>query len=353
MTRGYVCVHAFIFAAASIRRRLSVPLICCSLAVSAIGQTDGSNGKLITCMGMVQSNGVGVVAVELDDGTQTRYHADVDGGGYFRLSGVPAGDYNVRVIDRSGNQADTQFVSIRGGMPLLLVRAPERRTTVSGWGTVSAARLEHKIPKNARKEMERAAHAVEHGDSGASIDHLKKAIAADPDFMEAHNSLGARYMSTGAYQLALEEFQSALKLDLGNPVVNSNIAAALLALGRPSEAETAARSSVRLNGANARARYLLASALIEQHKLSPEVENSLREAADQFPAAHLLLGKVFIASGKADEAEIELKSYLASGRPQERSMVEEWLQKRELSRERGADDTTTKLSKSEPKLAGR
>ena len=71
----------------------------------------------------------------------------------------------------------------------------------------------------------------------------------------------------------------------------------------PTEAESAARRSVDLDGTNYRARSLLAVALVEQGKLTSEVEKSLRHAADDLPAAHLLLGKMFIAKGKPDEAE--------------------------------------------------
>ena len=70
-------------------------------------------------------------------------------------------------------------------------------------------------------------------------------------------------------------------------MVNSNIAAALLTLRRPAEAESAARRSVDLDGTNSRARYLLAVALVEQGKLTLEVEKSLRHAANDLPAAHL------------------------------------------------------------------
>ena len=80
-----------------------------------------------------------------------------------------------------------------------------------------------------------------------------------------------------------------------------------------------------LDGTNSRARYLLAVAFVEQGKLTLEVEKSLRHAANDLPAAHLLLGKVFIAKGKKDDAEGELRSYLASGLPRERSTVQAWI----------------------------
>jgi len=257
----------------------------------------------------------------------TRYRADVDGKGNFRLDGIAAGDYNTRIIDRSGNQIDGAFVAVRQGMPVLLLRVPEQRREVFGGGTISSARLAHKIPNGALKEIERADRAIEKHDVPAAIDHLKKAIAADPDFMEAHNSLGARYMAIQNFQLALEEFQKALMLDQRNPVVNSNIAAALLNLGRPSEAESAARRSVHLDGTRSPARYLLGAALLQQGKLTPEMEKSLRQAADEIPAAHLLLGKMFIATGRLQDGERELRSYLASGRTQERPAVLAWVQK--------------------------
>ena len=325
MTRR-VSARELVGAMQSIRRLASGIAICCYLAISATAQTDGEWGDVVSCAGRVQSSGNSVVAVELD-GRGTRYRAEVDGSGNFRLNGVAAGDYSATAIDRSGNQMDAEFVSVRQGMAMLLLRVPEQRRESFTRATVSAARLAHKIPKEAWKEIERAERATEKNDSLAAIDHLKKAIAIDPDCMEAHNSLGARYMATVNFQFALEEFQKAFKLDPRNPVVNSNIAAALLNLGLPSEAEVAARRSVELDGTRSQARYLLGTALLNQGKLTPEMEKSLRQASDDMPAAHLVLGKVFIATGRMEDGERELRAYLDSGRPQERPAVLAWVQK--------------------------
>src|SRR3954469_17700230 len=160
MTRGYVCLDELTKAAACIPCLTAAILIFCGLPITAIAQPDGLGGGSVSCSGMVQSADGNVVAVELD-GMGVRYRADVDGSGYFRLEGVPAGEYSARVIERSGAQTDTDFISLRRGMPWLTLRVPTARREISGGGTISAARLAHVVPKDARKELEKANKAVE------------------------------------------------------------------------------------------------------------------------------------------------------------------------------------------------
>jgi tetratricopeptide (TPR) repeat protein len=301
-------------------------------ALAAYGQQMEMQSEAVECMGTVQPSDSGAIAVELDGGMGMHFRAEVDGSGFFRLSRVPAGEYVGRVVGSSGITIYSTTVSVRVAMPPVVFRLPEMRPESQAWGTVSVARLQHKVPAKAVKEMELAERATKKNDTNSSIDHLRKAIAIDPDYMEAHNNLGIRYIATDQGALALAELQKAIQLEPRSASLEANLAIALICLHRPAEAEKAARMSVDLNGTNPRTRYLLAVALVEQGKITPEVEKNLRAVSGEMPGAHLLLGKVLIGAGQLDAAATELEAYLASGREEERAETAAWLKNFAASR---------------------
>jgi thioredoxin-like negative regulator of GroEL len=333
MDTNYVCVSKRIQAAAPLMMQTAALIVYLwFLAPMVYGQFSGVSADLVECPGTVQPADSGATAVELEGAMGVSYRADVDPSGHFRFSRIPAGDYSGRILGWYGNTIDSIVVSIQHAMPMLTLRLPEVPRTNPHAETISVARLEHKIAPKARKEVELADRAEKKKDTATAIDHLQKAIALDPGFMEAHNSLGIRYISTGEDDRALTEFRAALELDPRNSGLQANVSAVLLRLRQPAEAENAARRSVDLDGSNPRAHYLLALALVDQRKITPEVEKNLRAAADELPVAHLLLGKVFIDSGRLEEGAVELRSYLASHHLQGRAEAEAWLKNLEENR---------------------
>ena len=59
------------------------------------------------------------------------------------------------------------------------------------------------IPPKAAKEMERSQKAFQAGDLRTSTEHLEKAVQIYPNFLQAHNLLGTRYLRLGNYENAL------------------------------------------------------------------------------------------------------------------------------------------------------
>src|SRR5260221_4894217 len=51
-----------------------------------------------------------------------------------------------------------------------------------------------RIPSKAIKEFERSQKAFQSGDVRASADHLQRALHIYPDFIQAHNTLGVRFV---------------------------------------------------------------------------------------------------------------------------------------------------------------
>ena len=59
--------------------------------------------------------------------------------------------------------------------------------------TVTLHELSHHVPGRAVKEYQRAVKAANEGDLENAVAHYHKAIAADPEFLPAINSLGVTY----------------------------------------------------------------------------------------------------------------------------------------------------------------
>ncbi|HTS65782.1 MAG TPA: tetratricopeptide repeat protein [Candidatus Acidoferrales bacterium] len=331
--REYVCFYRL--ARVFLRTRLAPALLLFFLLPVAYGQRLNGQIEPVDCTGTVQPSDSGAAAVELDGEMGMSYRAPVDGSGFFRLNSITPGDYRARVLDTYGNPMETFFVEVRRTMPMLELRLPEVRQTNRGGGsTISMALLQHKVPGKAQKELELAMRAKKKNDTGGAIDHLQKALALDPRYMQAHNNLGVCYIATGRAGLALGEFQKALEMDPADSGLQANVAAALLGLHQAADAERAARRSVELNGANPRAHYLLALAMLEQGRFTPEVEKHLRDAAPDVPRAHFVLGTVLIDAGRLEQGAEELRSYLASGMREERAQAQAWLSS--YSQTRGA-----------------
>ena len=93
------------------------------------------------------------------------------------------------------------------------------------------------------------------------MQHLQKALKVDPQFVEAHNNLGASYLQLSRYQDAIGEFEAAIALDEKMAAPYRNMSLALFSLRRYAEAEAAARQALTLSPQQKAAQYSLGRAL--------------------------------------------------------------------------------------------
>jgi tetratricopeptide (TPR) repeat protein len=167
-----------------------------------------------------------------------------------------------------------------------------------------------RIPGKAIKEYERARKAFQHGDLQDSADHLQKALHIYPDFIQAHNALGLRFLQLGDYQKALAEHETALALDSHRVETHQDLSLALLSLNRFQEAEDEARQALDLDANAVASRYTLGRALIGQGRVSLEAIAMLRRSEDAFPNASLVLAQIHFTAGQTDQAVADLRKYL-------------------------------------------
>jgi Flp pilus assembly protein TadD len=245
--------------------------------------------------------------------------------GRFQIGGLRPGDYQLRVTNGRGAIIEQQYVNINGIGDFITVRLPEVQRERPVSGTVSAARLGHKIPSKAQKEFNKAVAAAEKNDSQTAIEHLKKAIEIDPDFMEAYNNLGARYLKMNQPEEAAAELEKAVQLDSSSSQAHSNLAIAYLTLGRLGDAEWEARQAVQFDSTSNAARYVLGMSLAAQNREPKEAVQNLDAAAREMPKARLTAAQVLEREGQRVEAAAQLRKYLDSGQGENREEVQAWL----------------------------
>jgi tetratricopeptide (TPR) repeat protein len=244
--------------------------------------------------------------------------------GDFELLQTPEGVYEVQILTRDGEVLKSQAGMLTNRSPLTMrVDLPEKAQVSSG--TISLGRLRHKVPRKAVAQFKKAEKKVTAGDPESAIEYLQNAISIDPDYMEAHNNLGVRYMKANKPEQAVPYFRRAIELDPGIGLTYVNLAIALLKAKSPAEAEVAARRAVDLDGRSANSRYVLGMSLFAQQKSAPEALENLKLVENEFPESRLVVAQLLIGQGRVEQARTALKSYVSSGSPERRKEVEGWL----------------------------
>ena len=181
------------------------------------------------------------------------------------------------------------------------------------------------IPPKAIKELQRSQNALRSGDTRSSARHLQKALEIYPDYLEGHNSLGARYIELREYEKAAVEFQKAIDIDPSIVQPVNNLSVALFLQERYPEAEAAARRALDLDPSNVTPRYMLGCVLATENRNPEEAMEALRQTKREFPDARLLLAQILLRRGAVEEAKQELQGYLAVPGAEKRQSVERWL----------------------------
>lgn len=178
---------------------------------------------------------------------------------------------------------------------------------------VSAGELDPNVPKDARKEFDRATKAAVEQKPDEAVTHLRKAIALYPDFMKAHNDLGAQLLALGQLDEAAAELRTAIKLDpkAFNPQLNLGIV--LIKQRQFTEAARVLDTALGID-AQLPAVHLYAGVAHMMLHDSERAEKELRAAHDTGGAEYALalfhLGQIYLGRGERARARQSFEAYL-------------------------------------------
>jgi tetratricopeptide (TPR) repeat protein len=208
--------------------------------------------------------------------------------GEFRFTNLSEGDYYVQALaDEKAYEPVTQIVRLGRGeiyeLTLMLRKKLEVSARKVESRTISSAELDPNVPYAARKEYEQSARLVSKGNVRDAIQHLQRAIAIYPDYVEARNDLGAQYLKQKQFDEAAVIFREVL-----------------------------AKHPKYFNSC-----FNLGLVLVEQNR-NLEAIAQLNQAIaidSSRPAAHLWLGVTLMRIGDLAGAERELSTALITGGP--------------------------------------
>jgi tetratricopeptide (TPR) repeat protein len=265
--------------------------------------------------------------VELVQGNMMQDKAMVNPDGRFHFRAIREGQYELRVLTRTGDVLRRDFLVIHEPSNAHVIQLPPNLVTRSASGTVSAKALARVIPKDARKAFARAAKAAEKREFRTAIAQLRRAVEICPDYLEAWNNLGVRYMHADQYEAAFQAFDTALRIDPDAALAHANVAVALVTLRRFAEAEAAARRALQLDPSLLHASYALGLSWAGRGECRSDAIRHLQEAAQRFPHAHLAAAQMLACQGNSDAATDEVRAYLRVASPAQRPPAEAFLQR--------------------------
>jgi len=253
----------------------------------------------------VEIQEVGAIGPPLD-----RAYPSFDG--RFEIRGVPEGQYTIQVKTPLGEPVYRDVVTIHSFDTRLSIKLPPTSKERPVSGLVSVKQLQHKPPKAARMAFDRGVKMFEKGDLARSLASLEEAVAIDPEYVQALNNLGSRYIMLGRLDEAISCLQRASTLDPNAAFIPANLAHAFLIKHQPAAAEPWARRAVALDGNDARNPYLLGVSLVLQRKYTPEAVSNLRRSDSTSPRAKLALGLALANTGSVADARKAFSSCLQS-----------------------------------------
>jgi tetratricopeptide (TPR) repeat protein len=231
---------------------------------------------------------MGQLRVELVDlhSRMIRAESVVSSNGVFSFGSIPMGNYELRVVNLLGGLLYAREVNTSVNNHVVVVLTATPKAPVA---PISLRRLQHVVPKPARKKMEQAEKLFRQGKKFEALQTVRTAVELDPEYFEALANLGALELVANEPAKALPHLTKALEIEPSASLVAANLAATHLLLGNWTEAEAAARHSLRHDSRFSRSRFLLAMSLFKQDRVTPEAIQLLEVSQVDFPPSADLL----------------------------------------------------------------
>ena len=137
-----------------------------------------------------------------------------------------------------------------------------------------------------------------------AIQEYETAIKIEPDFPESHNNLGNDLSQTGRLPEAIEEFEEALRLAPDYPEAHNGLGTALSESGRFSEALDHCETAVRLRPNDASLRANLGVVLLHSGRVADAIQQfeTALQISPENAKMHNSLGDALLHAGRVSEA---------------------------------------------------
>jgi Tfp pilus assembly protein PilF len=294
---------------------LALPLFFAGLVFGQTVNSGSIRGNVVQPDG---SPIIGAVKVTLKVMRGDQVIAYTDQAGRFDFLAVPQGDYTIEADadrDRRFDPGSERIGVRRGISTFVTIYLKEKKVAESKGGdkSVSVAMLNQKVPGAAKREFEAATRYNNEGKAAESIAALRRAIAIYPDYLMAHNDLGAQLLEQGQLDEAAAECQVAIKIDpkAANPQINLGIV--LERQKKYAESLAAIDKALSLEPTSPAA-HLYAG--IDSVRLNDTVrgETELKAAHElggsNYAIALLHLGQLYMKKGERELAIQAFESYL-------------------------------------------
>lgn len=238
--------------------------------------------------------------------------------GRFEIPNVSSGQYTIEVeADRDrGFEISSESVTVgRGGPTLITLYLKRKRDEAQSKSekTVSVVMLDQKVPSSAKREFDRATKFAREKRLDESIEALRKAIAIYPDYLMAHNDLGAQLLETERFEEAAVELRIAVKIDRNAFNPNLNLGIALLQLGQNPDALTSLDRSLTLEPSSPSAHLYTGIALARlgnSDRSEKELKAAYELGGTPYAVSLYHLGQLYMKKGERELALKSFESYL-------------------------------------------
>jgi len=240
-----------------------------------------------------------------------------DSKGWFYFQGLSANVWYRVVVetdDKTYATTEVPFLGSQGSVsvhlrPLDQPKMQARPPTAS----VSANQLGHQPPKEAVKAYEQALQAINQRQREQAKESLRRAIALDPDYVNAYNDLAVIHMGEKNYAEAESLLRRALVSDPKFIHSLLNLGTTLNHLQKYSEAISPLREALRLEPGLVAAHLHLGIALVETDQFK-EAEQELTRAGKSpdvsMAMVQLYLGKLYARTGDFEKSISAFNAYL-------------------------------------------
>ena len=239
--------------------------------------------------------------------------------GRFEFGNITPAQYTIEVdADRERRfEITRESVQVNRGsgptMVTLYLKEKPGEARAGAQKTISVGMLDQKVPSAAKREFQKASHFADEGNAIEAIAALKRAIAIYPDYLAAHNDLGAQLLERGELDEAANELRAAIKIDpkAFNPELNLGIV--LIQQNKFSEALTALDKALSIEPSGPAAHLYAGIASVKLNDTA-RGEKELNAAYDlggnTYAVALLHLGKLYMKRGEREMALKSFESYL-------------------------------------------